>query len=155
MKRRYETKLGHNAHRQQYQHLKLKLKREHFLGEKASPSSLSFHRKGTFAPFGAFSSATSDQIKDDMPNNPPMLVTRVHVGKGPGIVLISMATPSGELGKGPVENVEAVRVAMTYSTFKEVAELFNFTAAEIQAAEGTPLSSGRPNVHAMAGSGKN
>jgi hypothetical protein len=39
-----------------------------------------------------------------------------------------MATPSGELGKGPVENVEAVRVAMTYSTFKEVAELFNFTA---------------------------
>jgi hypothetical protein len=47
MKRRYETKLGHNAHRQQYQHLKLKLKREHL----ASPSSLSFHRKGTFAPF--------------------------------------------------------------------------------------------------------
>ncbi len=90
-----------------------------------------------------------------MPNNPPMLVTRVHVGKGPGIVLISMATPSGELGKGPVENVEAVRVAMTYSTFKEVAELFNFTAAEIQAAEGTPLGGGRPNLHAMASSGKN
>jgi len=33
MKRRYETKLGHNAHRQQYQHLKLKLKREHFGGK--------------------------------------------------------------------------------------------------------------------------
>ena len=102
----------------------------------------------------AFSSATSDQTKDDMPNNPPMLVTRVHVGKGPGIVLISMATPSGELGKGPVENVEAVRVAMTYSTFKEVAELFSFTAAEIQAAEGTPIGTSRPNLHAMS-SGKN
>jgi hypothetical protein len=102
----------------------------------------------------AFSCATSDQTKDDMPNNPPMLVTRVHVGKGPGIVLISMATPSGELGKGPVENVEAVRVAMTYSTFKEVAELFSFTAAEIQAAEGTPISASRPNLHAMS-SGKN
>jgi len=66
-----------------------------------------------------------------------------------------MATPSGELGKGPVENVEAVRVAMTYSTFKEVAELFNCTAAEIQAAEGAPLPAGRPNLHAMASSGKN
>ena len=90
-----------------------------------------------------------------MPNNPPMLVTRVHVGKGPGIVLISMATPSGELGKGPVENVEAVRVAMTYSTFKEVAELFSFTAAEIQAGETSPMGAGRPNLHAMASSGKN
>src|SRR5262249_42523365 len=109
---------------------------------------------GTFAPYRAFPCATSTN-KDAMPNNPPMLVTRVHVGKGPGIVLISMATPSGELGKGPVENVEAVRVAMTYSTFKEVAELFNFIAAEIQAAEGSPMSSGRSNLHAMASSGKN
>jgi hypothetical protein len=68
-----------------------------------------------------------------MPNNPPMLVTRVNVGRGSGIVLISMASPSGELGAGPVENVEAIRIAMTESTFKEVAELFARTAAELQA----------------------
>lgn len=64
--------------------------------------------------------------------SPPILVTRVHVGKGPGIVLISLSTPSGDLGKGPVENVEAVRVAMTFSTFREVSDLFAHTMKEIQ-----------------------
>ena len=72
-----------------------------------------------------------------MGSNPPILVTRVHVGKGPGIVLISMASPSGELGRGPVENVEAMKIAMTLSTFNEVAELFNETLAEMQVEEAT------------------
>jgi len=68
----------------------------------------------------------------------------VYVGKGPGIVLISMSAPSGELGKGPVENGEAVRVAMTFSTFKEVGELFTRTLQELngtafQAEERWPL----------------
>jgi len=89
-----------------------------------------------------------------MPNNPPMLITRVHVGKGPGIVLISMAAPSGELGRGPVENVEAMRIAMTYSTFKEVADLFSQTAAEIHADEGQKVAR-RPTLHAMGGPLKN
>jgi hypothetical protein len=66
-----------------------------------------------------------------MPVTPPVLVTRAHVGKGPGIVLISLAAPAGELGKGPVDNVEVIRLAMTYSTFKEVAELFDRTLAEL------------------------
>ena len=65
--------------------------------------------------------------------SPPIFVTRVHIGKGPGIVLISLGTPAGELGKGPVENVEAVRVAMTLSTFKEVADLFSATVKDLQA----------------------
>ena len=62
----------------------------------------------------------------------PILVTRVHIGRGPGIVLVSLSTPAGDLGKGPVENVEAVRVAMTFSTFKEVAELFSATARQLE-----------------------
>ena len=91
-----------------------------------------------------------------MANNPPMLITRVHVGKGPGIVLVSMASPSGELGRGPVDNVEAVRIAMTYSTFREVAELFNQTAAEIQTEEGgQSIGPRRSPLHAMAGPLKN
>lgn len=66
-----------------------------------------------------------------MPVNPPVLVTRAHIGKGPGIVLLSFAAPAGELGKGSVDNVEVVRVAMTHATFKEFVGLFNFTLAEL------------------------
>lgn len=66
-----------------------------------------------------------------MPINPPILVTRAHVGKGPGIVLLSFAAPAGELGKGSVDNVEVVRIAMTHSTFREFVGLFNCTLAEL------------------------
>lgn len=91
-----------------------------------------------------------------MASNAPMLITRVHVGKGPGIVLISLASPSGELGRGPVENIESVRIAMTNSTFKEVAELFAQTLAEIQADEtGQKVGARRPPLHAMSGPLKN
>jgi hypothetical protein len=75
-----------------------------------------------------------------MPVNPPILVTRAHVGKGPGIVLLSFAAPAGELGKGSVENVEVVRVAMTHATFKEFVGLFNYTLAEL----GMGPPTGRP-----------
>jgi hypothetical protein len=63
--------------------------------------------------------------------NPPVLVTRAHIGKGPGIVLVSFAAPAGDLGKGSVENVEVMRIAMTHATFKEVAGLFNYTLGEL------------------------
>lgn len=68
----------------------------------------------------------------------PVLVTRAHIGKGPGIVLISFAAPAGELGKGSVENVEVVRVAMTHSTFKEFAGLFSYTLGELGMGEPVP-----------------
>lgn len=84
-----------------------------------------------------------------MAHNAPTLITRVHVGKGPGIVLISLASPAGELGRGPVENVEAVRIAMTHSTFKEVADLFNQTLVEIQAETGQNVGTRRTPLHAM------
>jgi hypothetical protein len=91
-----------------------------------------------------------------MPHNPPMLITRVHVGKGPGIVLISLASPSGELGQGPVENIETVRIAMTHATFREVAELFSHTAAEIEASDAGPqVGAGRAPLHVMGGKLKN
>lgn len=73
-----------------------------------------------------------------MPAIAPILVTRAHIGKGPGIVLISFAAPAGELGKGSVENVEVVRIAMTHSTFKEFAGLFNYTLGELGMGEPTP-----------------
>jgi hypothetical protein len=96
------------------------------------------------------------KTEDQMANNAPVLITRVHIGKGPGIVLISMASPSGELGRGPVDNVETVRLAMTHSTFREVADLFSQTVAEIQAEEpGQKVGARRPPLHAMAGPLKN
>jgi len=73
-----------------------------------------------------------------MTTNPPVLVTRAHVGKGPGIVLISFASPAGELGKGSVENVEVMRVAMTHATFKEFAGLFNYTLGELGMGQPVP-----------------
>lgn len=66
-----------------------------------------------------------------MPINPPVLITRANVGKGPGIVLVSFAAPAGELGKGTVDNIEVVRIAMTHATFKEFVGLFNHTLAEL------------------------
>jgi hypothetical protein len=85
-----------------------------------------------------------------MPLNAPVLVTRAHVGKGPGIVLISFAAPAGELGKGSVENVEVMRIAMTHSTFKEFVSLFNHTLGELGMGPPAPLpptanESQRPN----------
>ena len=75
-----------------------------------------------------------------MPINPPVLVTRAHIGKGPGIVLVSFAARAGELGKGSVENVEVVRIAMTQATFKEFAGLFNYTLAELGISPATPAN---------------
>ena len=74
-----------------------------------------------------------------MPLNPPVLVTRAHVGKGPGIVLVSFAAPAGELGKGSVENVEVMRIAMTHATFKELADLFNYTLGELGMGQPVPM----------------
>src|SRR5581483_502960 len=74
----------------------------------------------------------------------PVLVTRAHIGKGPGIILISFAAPAGELGKGSVENVEVVRVAMTHSTFKELAGLFNYTLGELGMGQPVPAPAPTP-----------
>jgi len=64
--------------------------------------------------------------------NAPVLITRAQIGKGPGIVLISFAAPAGELGKGAVGNVEVMRIAMTHTTFKELANLFSYTVSELE-----------------------
>lgn len=79
-----------------------------------------------------------------MPATPPVLVTRAHIGKGPGIVLISFAAPAGEMGKGSVENLEVVRIAMTHATFKEFAGLFNYTLGELGMADPAPPPSIEP-----------
>lgn len=77
-----------------------------------------------------------------MPINPPVLITRAQIGKGPGIVLLSFAAPAGELGQGSVDNVEVVRIAMTHTTFKEFASLFNHTLVEL--GMGAPVPANEP-----------
>ena len=79
-----------------------------------------------------------------MTTNPPVLVTRAHIGKGPGIVLISFAAPAGELGRGSVENVEVMRIAMTHATFKELAGLFNYTLGELGMGQPMPAPTPAP-----------
>jgi len=54
----------------------------------------------------------------------PIFVTRVNVGKGKGMVLISMESPAGDVSKGEVENLEALRIVMSLTTFAEVTRLF-------------------------------
>ena len=78
-----------------------------------------------------------------MAANAPVLVTRAQIGKGPGIVLVSFASPAGELGKGSVDNVEVVRIAMTHATFKELADLFNLMLGELGLAQ--PQVAAAPN----------
>lgn len=46
-------------------------------------------------------------------------------------MLVSFASPSGEMGKGSVDNVEVMRIAMTHATFKEFVSLFNYTLGEL------------------------
>jgi hypothetical protein len=65
----------------------------------------------------------------------PIFITRVSVGKGPGVVMLSMESPGGEVRNGEVDHVEAMRVVMSTATFHEVAELFARTARELHAQE--------------------
>ena len=51
------------------------------------------------------------------------------------MLLVSLSAPAGELGQGPIANVEIMRAAMSLSTFREVTELFNRTLAEIEQAD--------------------
>jgi hypothetical protein len=59
-----------------------------------------------------------------VPMGIPIYVTRVNVGKGRGMVLISMESPSGDTANGEVQNMEAARIVMSESTFAEVTALF-------------------------------
>src|ERR1700722_4546978 len=81
-----------------------------------------------------------------MSPNAPVLVTRAHIGKGPGIVLISFAAPAGELGKGSVENIEVVRIAMTHATLKEFAGLFNYPRGELGGGQPVASPGSPPNL---------
>lgn len=54
----------------------------------------------------------------------PIFVTRVKVGKGRDVVLISAESPGGQTGKGEVESVEALRFVVSLATFAEITELF-------------------------------
>ena len=54
----------------------------------------------------------------------PIFITRVKVGTGRDMIMISAESPSGDASKGAVENQEAVRLVMSPSTFAEVTQLF-------------------------------
>jgi hypothetical protein len=76
----------------------------------------------------------------------PIFITRVSVGKGPGVVMLSMESPGGQVRNGEVDHVEAMRVVMSTSTFHEVAELFARTAREIQAQEQEHQNGGKSDT---------
>lgn len=65
----------------------------------------------------------------------PVFVTRVRVGTGPDMVLISVESPSGDTGKGEIEPIEAFRMAMSQRTFAEVTELFLRTLQSMEQAK--------------------
>lgn len=54
----------------------------------------------------------------------PIFVTRVKVGRGRDMVLISAESPAGETSRGEVETLEAVRFVVSPATFAEITELF-------------------------------
>lgn len=64
----------------------------------------------------------------------PIFVTRVKVGKGRDVILVSVESPAGDTGKGEVESVEAMRFVVSLSTFAEITELFQRTLKTIDPA---------------------
>lgn len=64
----------------------------------------------------------------------PIFVTRVKVGKGRDVVLISAESPAGVPGKNEVESVEATRFVVSIATFAEITELFVRTLKTIDPA---------------------
>ena len=64
----------------------------------------------------------------------PIFVTRVKVGKGRDVVLISAESPAGVGGKNEVESVEALRFVVSLATFAEITELFVRTLRTIDPA---------------------
>lgn len=66
----------------------------------------------------------------------PVLVTKIDVATGAGFVLISLGAPAGDMALGArgVENREVARVALTFKTLKELADLCSKVVADIEAA---------------------
>lgn len=64
----------------------------------------------------------------------PIFVTRVKVGKGRDVILISAESPAGVSGKNEVESIEAMRFVVSLSTFAEITELFVRTLKTIDPA---------------------
>lgn len=64
----------------------------------------------------------------------PIFVTRVKVGKGRDMILISADSPAGVAGKNDVESVEALRFVVSLATFAEITELFVRTLKTIDPA---------------------
>jgi len=64
----------------------------------------------------------------------PIFVTRVKVGRGRDMVLISAESPAGDASKGEVETLETVRIVMSPATFAEVTELFVRTLKDMDLA---------------------
>lgn len=85
----------------------------------------------------------------------PIFVTRVKVGTGRDMIMISAESPSGDTSKGTVENQETVRLVMSPSTFAEVTELFvrtlkSFDDEQLRA----HLQPNQPENFTMSGSRK-
>jgi hypothetical protein len=83
----------------------------------------------------------------------PIFVTRVKVGKGRDVVLISAESPGGQTGQGEVESIEALRFVVSLSTFAEITELFVRTLKAVDPAllKANGLGGDRVNSATAAG----
>ena len=82
----------------------------------------------------------------------PIFVTRVKVGTGRDMIMISAESPSGETSKGTVESQETVRLVMSPSTFAEVTQLFVRTLKSFDDAQlRSHLQSNQPENFTMSG----
>ena len=75
----------------------------------------------------------------------PIFITRVKIGLGRGVVLLSVESPSGDVSNREVTHQEAMRLVMSEITFAEVTELFNESLMRLRA------MNGRDSGHTMQG----
>jgi hypothetical protein len=76
----------------------------------------------------------------------PIFITRVKVGLGRGVVLLSIESPSGDVANREVANEEVSRLVMSEATFAEVTELFNESLTRLRAMNGAGA-----NAHPVQG----
>ncbi len=73
----------------------------------------------------------------------PIFVTRVKVGRGRDMVMISAESPAGDNVNGEVKSVESARMVVSLATFAEITELFVRTLKTFNTAQ-----AGRPPMTA-------
>ena len=78
----------------------------------------------------------------------PIFVTDMMVARGSGFVIVTLNAPAGEFKEGKIENLEIVRVVMSFNTLAAVSALLSKTCQEMGLSS---PPSGSANDHAHDG----